>query len=107
MHHAMKGCERILETVSRYFWTSERRLGVDNCAVAIGKPTWYAATTWRCCSARPDWRIGPREAPCARCDRCGRRRHVVHTSSNVPQGHQCHLSTSQLRRQSIQGGSMK
>src|SRR4029453_3349509 len=81
----------LLETVSSCFWTNERRLSVDNCAVAIGKPPWYAATTWRCCSTRPGWRGGHREAPRARRDGCGRRRQGVHTRSSVPQGHQCNL----------------
>ena len=76
----------------------------DIYAVAIGKPPWYAATTWRCRSTRPGWRGGPREALRARRDGWGRRRHVVHPSSHIPQGHSCQLSNPSVEDKALKEG---
>ena len=67
-------------------------------------PTWYAATTWRGCSTRPGRRIGPREEPREVRDGCGRRRHVVYTRSNVPQGHPCTLRHPSVEDHAVKEG---
>jgi hypothetical protein len=72
--------------------------------VASRGPTCYAATTWRCCSTRPGWRGGPREEPRALRDGCGSRRHMVHPSRHVPQGHPLHLSNPSIEEKVLKEG---